>query len=108
MVVEPLVFTECVKQVPLVPDQGAVEQFAATGLYPALDDRVHRGGHLNTTEYDLDAGVGEDGVEQVREFAVSIADQEPCSATGVFEIHDEVPGGLSHPCRGRMCCSAED
>jgi hypothetical protein len=28
-VVEPFVFPECVEQMPLVPDQGAVEQFVA-------------------------------------------------------------------------------
>jgi hypothetical protein len=31
---------------------------------------------LDTAQDDLDAGVGEDGVKQVRELTVSIADQE--------------------------------
>jgi hypothetical protein len=43
---------------PLVPDQGAVEQLVSAGLWPAFDDRVHPG-QLNPTQDDLDAGVGE-------------------------------------------------
>jgi hypothetical protein len=75
-------------------------------LDPAFDDRVHLG-HLNTTQDDVDAGVGEDVVEQLRELVVSVADQEPRGG-GVLEVHDEVAGGLSHPCRGWMWCGAED
>ncbi len=77
----------------LVPDQSAVEQFVAGGLYPPFDDRVHPG-HLDTAQDDLDVGVGEDGVEQVRELAVPIADQEPGLAVGVLQVHDEVAGGF--------------
>ena len=61
-VVELLVFTECVEQVSLVPDKGAVEQFVSAGLDPAFDDRVHPG-HLNTAEDHLNASVGEDDIE---------------------------------------------
>src|SRR5437667_10825360 len=68
------------EQVSPVPDQGAVEQFVATGLDPALHNRVHPG-HLNTTQHDLDASV--------------------------VEVHDKVADGLGHPCRGRMWCRAE-
>jgi hypothetical protein len=34
VVVEVFVFTECVEQVSLVPDQDAIEQFVAAGLDP--------------------------------------------------------------------------
>ena len=40
-IVEPLVPIKCVGQVSLVPDEGAVEQFVAAGLYPRLHERVH-------------------------------------------------------------------
>src|ERR1700692_4010966 len=40
-VVELLELAQCVEQVPLVPDQGAVEQFAAAGLHPPVHDRIH-------------------------------------------------------------------
>jgi hypothetical protein len=56
----------------------------AAGLDPAFDDRVHLG-HLNTTQDDVDAGVGEDVVEQLRELVVSVADQEPRGG-GVLEV----------------------
>ncbi len=91
----------------MVPDQGAVEQFAATGLYPAFDDRVHPG-HLNTAQDDLDADVSEDDVEQAREFAVPVADQESRSAIGALEAMTRFRAAWGDPCRGRMWCGAVD
>jgi hypothetical protein len=41
LVVEVLELAQAVQQVGLVPDQSAVEQFAAAGLDPPLHDRVH-------------------------------------------------------------------
>ena len=41
-----------------------------------------------------DAGVGKDGVEQGRVLAVPVADEVLRLAAGVFEIHDQVVGGL--------------
>jgi hypothetical protein len=93
--------------VSLVIDQGAVKQFVTASLDPAFDDRVHPG-HLNTTQNDLDTGIDKDDVEQLREFAASVADQESRSAVGVVEGHGEVAVGLSYPGRGRMGCDAED
>ena len=46
-----------------VPDEGAVEEFAAAAVDPAFHDRVHPW-DPDAAEDDLDAGVGEDGVEQ--------------------------------------------
>jgi hypothetical protein len=60
----------------VVVDQGAVEQFAAAGLDPPFHDRV-RAGHPYAAEDALDAGVGEDGVEQYWVLAVAVADEEP-------------------------------
>src|SRR4051812_32661547 len=40
LVVVGLELAECVEQVGLVPDQGAVEEFVSAGLYPPFGDRV--------------------------------------------------------------------
>ena len=105
-VVELLVLVQGVEQVSLIPDEGAVEQFEAAGLYPAFHDRVHPG-HPDTSEHTLDASVGKDAVEQGRVFAVPVPDQELCSMAGVLQVHDQVAGSLSHPCRGWMRCRTE-
>jgi hypothetical protein len=42
-----------VQQMPLIPDQGPVEQLAAAGQHPALHDRV-RSRHLDPAEHDRD------------------------------------------------------
>ena len=46
----------------------------SAGLDPAFHDRVHSG-DLDTAEYDRDACVGEDGVEQGWILAVAIAEK---------------------------------
>jgi hypothetical protein len=40
-VIEVFELTQCVQQVVLVPDQGAVKQFTSAGLHPPLHERVH-------------------------------------------------------------------
>jgi hypothetical protein len=47
-VIELLELAQGVQQMPLIPDQGPVEQLAAAGQHPALHDRVapHRQLHL--------------------------------------------------------------
>jgi hypothetical protein len=65
-------------------------------------------GSRTPAQYDGDARVGEDGVDQPGELAVPVADQEPYPAAGVLEVHDEVPGGLRYPPGGRVCGGAED
>jgi hypothetical protein len=95
-VVELLELAQCVQQVPLVPDQGPVEQLAPAGLHPSLHDRVHSR-HLNTAEHCFDPGVLEHGVEQAGELAVAVPDQEPRPAAGILQVHDEVLRGLGYP-----------
>ena len=73
-VVVPFVFAKGVHEVGLVPDERAVEQLMSAGLDPAFHDRVHSG-DLDTAEYDRDACVGEDGVEQGWILAVAIAEK---------------------------------
>ncbi|WP_181923543.1 hypothetical protein [Streptomyces inhibens] len=61
-VVELLELAQRVEQVPLVSDQGPVQQFTPAGLHPPFHERVHSR-HPNTAEYDLDPRIGKDGIE---------------------------------------------
>jgi hypothetical protein len=92
-VVELFELVQGVEQVPLVPDQRAVQEFAAAGLYPPFHDRVHSW-HPDATEHNLDPRLGEDGVEQIGELAVPVPDQEACPAVGVLEVHDQDACGI--------------
>jgi hypothetical protein len=94
--VEAFELPQSVQQVALVPDQGPVQQLTTAGLHPPLHDRIHAG-HPDAAEHDLDTRISQDGVEQFRELAVPIPDQEPGPASGVLKVHDQVPGGLGHP-----------
>src|SRR6266536_3257175 len=91
----------------LVPDKGSVEQFAAAGPHPSFHDRVHAG-HLDAAAYDLDAGVGQDGVEQRGVLPVAVADEVAGVRPGIVEVHGEVAGGLGDPRRGGVGGGAED
>jgi hypothetical protein len=46
---------------------------------------------------DLDAGVGEDRVEQRRACAVPVANEEAGAAAGFLQVHSEIACGLPHP-----------
>jgi hypothetical protein len=59
----------------------------SAGRCPLFHDRVHAR-YTYAAEYDLDARVFEDGVEEGGEFPVSVPDQEPRLAAGIFEVHD--------------------
>src|SRR5215469_510019 len=95
-VVELLVLPQRMQQMPLVPDQRAVQHLEAAGPYPAFHDRVHAE-HLDTAEHDLDAGVGEDRVEHGWILAVPVPDQVLDFAARVLEILHEVACGLADP-----------
>jgi hypothetical protein len=106
-VVEVLVFVEGVQEVPLVEDQGAVEELAAACSYPAFHDRVHSG-YPDAAAHHTDPSVGEDGVEQGRVLAVPVADDVPRRRSGVVQVHGQVADGLGDPGGGRMRGGAED
>jgi hypothetical protein len=53
-------------------------------------------------------GVGQDAVEQGRILPVAVPDQVSDLTAGVFEVHDQVPGGLGHPGGGRVRGDTED
>jgi len=93
-VIELLELPQRVEQVRLVPDQGAVEQFAAACLHPPFHDRIHSG-YLDAAEHHFDPGVLEHGVEQCGELAVPVPDQEPRPAPAILKIHRQVTRGPS-------------
>nr|BFE31318.1 hypothetical protein GCM10010200_035690 [Actinomadura rugatobispora] len=89
LVIEDLELAQGKERVPLLPDQGPVEQLTPTGLHPPLRDRVHPR-HPYPGQHHLDARITQDGVEEFGKPAVPIADQEPCAEAGVFQVHDQV------------------
>ncbi len=107
LVVEGLELTEGMEQVTLVPDQSPVEQFTAAGLHPPLHHRVHTR-HPRPGQHHSDTGIGHDHVEQLRELAVPVTDQEPCPAAGILQIHDQIPRRLAHPRCGRVAGGAQN
>jgi hypothetical protein len=96
-----------VEQVALVPYEGAVQQFASAGLYPALHDGVHPG-HPDTALDDSQSGIGQHGVEGLGELGVPVTNQEPGPAVHVVKVHDEVASELHHPCCGGVCGGAQE
>src|ERR1044072_8875132 len=83
-VVKPLELPQCIEQVPVLPDQGPVQQFTPAGLHPTLHDRVHAR-HPGTAENDLDPHIGKDSIEQGGELLVPVPDQEPHPAARVLK-----------------------
>jgi hypothetical protein len=104
---ESLVFAHGVQEMALVPDEGAVEEFAAAGPHPLFHDRVHPG-HLDAAANNRDPRVGEDRVEQGRVLAVSVANEVPDGRSGVLKVHHEVAGRLGDPRRGGLGGGAQD
>jgi hypothetical protein len=96
LVVEVLELPQRMQQVMLIPDERAVQQLVTARLYPSFHDRIHPR-HLDPAEHDRDARVLENRVEHGGKLAVAVPDQEPCSAAGVLQVHDKVPGRLHDP-----------
>jgi hypothetical protein len=84
-----------------VPYQNPVETLGPHGAYPAFGVRV-RFRCLRRGLENLYACASEYAVEGGRELPVAISDQK-AEPTGVLvEVHQRIPGGLGHPCAGRM------
>jgi hypothetical protein len=77
LVGEGLELVERMEQVPLVPGQRAAEDLAAADLHPPFHHRVHPGHPYPGQQYP-DTRIGQDGVEQAGELALSVTDQETC------------------------------
>jgi hypothetical protein len=59
LVVEMLELPQRMHEVTLIPDERAVQELVATGLHPAIHDRIHPW-HLGAAGHDLDTLVFED------------------------------------------------
>ena len=95
-VAELLELVQSVEQVPLVPDQSAVEQFPAAGLHPSLHERVHSR-HLDPAEHDLDPAIpGEVAAPLIHAFRHGVL-------VGLSQI-PRVPGRKQRPCRDLLEC----
>src|SRR5450432_3187042 len=90
-----------------VPDEGAVQEFAAASADPAFGDGVHAG-RPDVAEHGLDAGVGEDRVEGGGEVRSAVADHELGPVRLVAEVHEKVTGLLGGPRARWMLGDAED
>jgi hypothetical protein len=63
LIVVGLVVAQDLQKMGLVPDEGAVQEFASASADPAFSDRVHAG-RLDVAQHGPDASIGEDGVER--------------------------------------------
>jgi hypothetical protein len=107
LVVVGLVFTKDPEQMPLVPDQRLVEEFASAAADPAFHDRV-RAGCLDGAAQDPDAGAGEHRVEGGGELGVAVAEQELDRFDVLAEVHEQVAGHLRDPGIVGVSGDAED
>src|ERR1700738_1835857 len=105
LVVERLELAQGVEQMVLVPYEGAVQQFASAGLYPALHDGVHPG-HPDTALDDSQSGIGQHGVEGLCELGVPVTNQEPTLLSTSSRSMTRLRPSC-HPCCGGVCGGAQ-
>jgi hypothetical protein len=84
-----------------VPEQAAIQEFAAARLHSPLHNGVHPR-HPDTGEHRLDVDLGEDFLHQSGELSVSVSDQKACPAVRILEVHHKIPDRLDHPAGGRV------
>jgi hypothetical protein len=95
------------RQVALANDDHPVGALSAYGAHPAFCKRV-RSGCLWWRLDHVEAFPGEHGVEDGREFAVPVVQQEPQPGRPLVELHQHVSCLLGNPCAGRMRGDADD
>ena len=101
LIVVGCVITQDPPQMALIPDEGAVQEFAAASADPAFGDRVHAR-RPDVTEHGLDSGAGEDRVEGGGEVRAAIADHEPEPIRLVAKVHNQIACLLGGPCASWM------
>jgi len=106
-VVEVLVLAQDGHQVPLIPDQGPVQQLTAAAANPAFHDRIHAR-RLNSGADNPDTSGPEDLIEGSGEAGVPVVQHELCPRSGVFQVHQQIPGLPHNPRLDRMLGSTED
>ena len=106
-IVEVLVLAQHDHQMPLIPEQGPVQELTAAAADPAFHDRVHSW-RLNSGPDDSDASGLEDLVERGGEAGVPVMQNELHPGARVLQVHQEVPGLLDHPRLDGVLGGAED
>src|SRR6516164_9040590 len=91
-----LVRAQDLPQMGLVPDEGAVQEFAAASPDPAFGNRVHAG-RPYVAQHGPDPGIGGDRVGRGREVRATVADHEFDAPCLVAEVRDQVAGLLAGP-----------
>ena len=101
LVVVPDVVDDEPFELALVPDESAVEEFAADRADPALGEGV---GHrcADGCLEDLEALGSKDLVEGVDELAASVPNQRSCASELVAVNKEQVASGLGRPGSGRV------
>ena len=92
---------------PLVPDQGTVQQLAPAAADPPFRDRIHSrrpGGGAD----DPHACCPEHRIERRREAGVPVVQHELDPRPGIFQVHEQVPGLLHDPGLDGVLGGAED
>ena len=90
--------------VSLVVDQQSVGAFVADAANEPFGVAVCLG-RPGRDLVDVDVFGGEDGIESLGELGVPVTDQETKRGDPLAEVHQEIPGGLAGPGRGRMSSS---
>ena len=90
-------------ELPLVPDDGAVEELALKGADPVFGERVRHGGAHWCFE-DLAAFGSEDLVECSSELAAAVAHERTRPSEPVGVVEEQAPGGLAGPDAAGVVC----
>ena len=107
LIVVSLILAQDPAQMVLVPDEGAVQEFAAASPDPAFGDRVHAG-RPHVAQHGPDPGANQDRVERGGEVRSAVADHELDPMCLFAEVHDQVAGLLGGLRSGWMQGDAED
>jgi hypothetical protein len=102
-----LVLGENLAQVCGVDDEDPVEELSAYAADTAFHDRIHAR-RLGRGEHDPYALGAEHLIEQPGELAVPITNHELERPRPLPQIHQQVPGLLSHPASGWVSGDAQD
>jgi hypothetical protein len=106
-VAEILVLAQDGYQVPPIPDQGPVKQLTTAAADPAFHDRIHAR-RLNSGADNPDTSGPEDLIERSSEAGVPVMQHELCPRSGVFQVHQQIPGLLHNPRLDRVLGRAKD
>ena len=102
-----LVLVQHDHQVPLVPDQGAVQRLPAAAADPPFHYRIHSR-RLDRGADNPDASSPEHRAGRGGEAGVPVMQHELHPSPGILQVHDQVSGLLHHPGLDRMFGGAQN